>query len=81
MSYLACMAAGAALALMISWYVRHPDDRATEKEAKEARLNTPINEDHDNAEAERKKQERKEWIEEHERQFFNMMNYTGAKQK
>ena len=80
MSFLAGMAAGAVLALMVSWYVRHPDDRTPAEKTKDPSLNTSEAEREDE-EAERKRKDRKEWIEEHERQFFNMMNYTGARQK
>lgn len=67
MSFLAGIATGAVLALMISWYTRHPDDHAANEEPKKQRSNE--REEHERIERER------------QRQFDKMMQYTGKDQR
>lgn len=74
--FLAGLLTGAVLSFICWRYLHSPNAQPAKKRETDAGLNNQEDE-----EAERKRLERKEWIEEHERQFFNMMNYTGAKQK
>lgn len=67
MSFLAGIATGAVLALMISWYTRHPDERADEDVTQKPRSNE--REEHERIERER------------QRQFDKMMQYTGKDQR
>lgn len=67
---------GAVLGIIFGRHLHNPNTKPAKKNETDTGSNSPEDE-----ESERKRKERKEWIEEHERQFFNMMNYTGAKQK
>ena len=67
MSFLAGIATGAVLALMISWYVRHPDDHAVDEEPKKPRSN--------------EREEHERFLKEQQRQFDKLMQYTGKDQR
>lgn len=67
MSFLAGIATGAVLALMISWYVRHPDDHVVDEEPKKQRSN--------------EREEHERFLKEQQRQFDKLMQYTGKDQR
>lgn len=74
--FFAGLLTGTVLGIICGRHLHSPNTQPAEENETDAGSNSP-----DDEESERKRKEHKEWIEEHERQFFNMMNYTGAKQK
>ena len=69
MSFIAGIITGAVGALIVSWYVRHPDEHEHGEVPVESRTNKPENEEHERVERER------------QRQFDKLMTYTGSNQK
>lgn len=67
MSFLAGIATGAVLALMASWYIRHPDERADEDVTQKPRSN--------------EREEHERFLKEQQRQFDKLMQYTGKDQR
>ena len=67
MSFIAGAAAGAVLALMVSWYIRHPDERTDANEAATERS--------------KEREEHERFVKEQQRQFDKLMQYTGKDQR
>jgi hypothetical protein len=67
MSFIAGIVTGALLALMVSWYVRHPEEHNG--------VETTVKQDSN------ERDEHERFVKEQQRQFDKLMQYTGKDQR